>query len=146
MDKEQLIKPRYKVIADYPNSEWKIGEIIQMESFGYLPMQLRDDPIESWLTDFIDRGRKGNAMYPDWAFEPYPHLFKKLEWWEERELPQMPEYLKHGENGNVRKVVKWLFQYNHIIVEFEGGRQRILKDKWIPCNEKEYLEFQKVNI
>lgn len=84
MDKEKLLKPRFKVIADYPESKFAIGKTIRPN---------REDGVinESWVTP------DGNGY---WEFawikniEKYPAIFKKLEWWQEREEKDMPEYIK----------------------------------------------------
>src|SRR4051812_21904892 len=76
MTKENLLKPRFKVIASYPKSIYAVGDII------YLP-----DP---------------NWMYADETyckedfFEDYPAIFRKLEWWEERDMKDMPEYVSYN--------------------------------------------------
>ena len=68
---KELEKPRFKVIADYPRSIFKIDEIIDN---GY---------------EFIF-GDADGLKYSD-----FPHLFKKLNWWENRTEKEMPKYLKH---------------------------------------------------
>lgn len=60
MTTNELMAVRYKVIADYPKSNFKIGEILECE-------------------DMVTEAYLGNPMY-----KMYPHLFKKLEWWQER--------------------------------------------------------------
>jgi hypothetical protein len=79
MSKEELLKPRYKVIADYPGNPHKVNEILEVDSM------FEDD----------------NKTFPQ-----YPHLFCKLEWWEERKSEDMPEYMKDADNEIV-KVLKW---------------------------------------
>jgi hypothetical protein len=73
MTPEQLMQPRYKVIADYPKSIHPVGTIIDA----------------GWQSE--------DLLYCDWdgpRCRDFPHLFKKLEWWEEREEKDMPEYVK----------------------------------------------------
>lgn len=72
MSTEELLRPRYKVIAQYPFSPHPTGHIIK--------------------TAF------GNKY-----FDQYPHLFKKLEWWEQRDSEELPEYVKTPE-GKVRRL------------------------------------------
>jgi len=73
MTTEELLKPRYKVIADYPKSLYHVGDILNA----------------GWRSeDLIYCDHDG----PRWR--DYPHLFKKLEWWEDRKIEDMPEYLK----------------------------------------------------
>ena len=71
MTQEKLMQQRYKVIADWPymGEGYSIGKIIQIEG--------------------TDQFIKENNFY-----DKYPHLFKKLEWWEERGIENMPQYLR----------------------------------------------------
>ena len=64
MTVEELLMPRYKVIADYPGMDdsYEIGEVLK--------------PAYTGIVD------------------AYPHLFRKLNWWEERKVEDMPEYVK----------------------------------------------------
>lgn len=74
LTKEQLIAPRYKVIADWPKSIYPVGTIINAG------------------------GRSEDLLYCDFEgprCRDYPHLFRKLEWWEERKLEEMPEYVSY---------------------------------------------------
>ena len=88
MRPEELMKPRYKVIADYPGSGRSVGDIIT-------DTHAEQKPYE-WL--------KENA-------EKYPHLFKKLQWWHLREESQLPKYVGFKNEANafnwVHPVVKW---------------------------------------
>lgn len=67
---EELLKPRYKVVALWPNTEFKVGQIVT-DTYG-LALKFYDN---------------------------YPHLFKKLEWWEDRKPEEMPEYVKRNEDN-----------------------------------------------
>jgi hypothetical protein len=64
---EELLKPRFKVIADYPGAAYTIGHIYEGDLF--------DDTIIK--------------------LSQFPHLFKKMEWWEERK-PEEIEYIKRN--------------------------------------------------
>jgi len=88
MTPEELLMPRYKVIADYPNSLFKVGETLK----------------EGIVTkDYIFCDPDG----PRWS--QFPHLFRKLNWWEERKVEDMPEYVKSlaDDRGTVFKIQKW---------------------------------------
>lgn len=76
MTSQELLKPRYKVIADYPNNEFKVGTILDINSCKY-----------------EDDDNKGNIL---WKISDFPHLFKKLQWWEYRKIEDMPDYIKDG--------------------------------------------------
>lgn len=68
---EQLLQPRYKVIEEYPNSPFEIDDIF-----------------------FVNQDEE--YINPPIGIQPfkYPHLFKKLSWWEGRDIEDMPKYLK----------------------------------------------------
>ena len=72
---EKLLQPRYKVIADYPRNKYyenvEVGEII-----------------EAWHPNKILQDNRTGF------YGKYPHIFKELEWGEEREIEDMPMYLK----------------------------------------------------
>ena len=78
MTQEDLLKPRYEVIADYPDSEFTVGQILEVDIY---------NPDEDDCKIF-------------------PHLFHKLEWWEKRDIKDMPEYVK-DEDGEVWKVYEY---------------------------------------
>lgn len=94
MTPQDLLKPRYKVIADFPNNIFKVGDIlekIERTSIGKLP--------ENSFGKLIDE----TTGY-GWVIEPtkYPAIFKKLYWYQEREEKDLEEikYLKL-QNGKV---------------------------------------------
>lgn len=119
MTTEELLIPRYEVIADYPNNTFgKIGDIITPQSF-----ESEDD-------------------FYDWELDKYPHLFRSLHWAEKREIEELPEYVKVI-NGSVRKVISYDFKENTIIID-KGARLTLtsfLSNKF-PATLEEYLTFQ----
>lgn len=129
MTTEQLLIPRVLCIGgkdgepNYPGSPYKSGDILEVVDYFILIDDICSKLIYNEVT---------NA---------YPELFRPLPWWYGRTVEEMPLYLKCGENGKVRKVARY-FNWATMIVEFEGGRTRRLTDKWIPCTEAEYLEYQ----
>ena len=68
MKAEELMKPRFEVIADYPFPKnyiyVKVGGIVETKN-------------------------KKDIVY----FSQYPHLFRKLNWWEHRDIEDMPKRL-----------------------------------------------------
>jgi hypothetical protein len=82
MNTEELMKPRYKVIADYPRSDYKIGEIINCA--------------------------EEDAKH----FGTWPHLFSRLEWWQNRTIEELSgvkyvrvmKYRGYWREGDVVKV------------------------------------------
>jgi hypothetical protein len=97
MTKEELLIPRYKCIAPMPfdrDKLYNVGDIFT------------DDG------KVAVRNQHGDPVYPiDWA--TYPHLFKPLHWWEERELSELPEYIMFAKDyagfkdGQVFKTENW---------------------------------------
>lgn len=112
---EALLNPRYKVIADYPGNELKVGIVLT-------------------LTDGMWCDDEYEFTSPESYFKQYPHLYKPMAWWEEREVDEMPEYLSYisltlkdkfgDDETKTRKYViinswhmdnngKWYFNKNH---------------------------------
>lgn len=97
MTHKELLKPRYKATADYPNTGFKENEVF-VTVMGNSGKQC------------VHRNITYNeevAIYP----ADYPHLFKELEWWEERTAKDMPEYMKCKSSvhpkGIVWRVRQW---------------------------------------
>jgi len=62
MNAKELLNPRFEIIADFPGSPFKVGEI--------------------W-----------DATASIVNADDYPHLFRKLNWWENRKEEDMPKKL-----------------------------------------------------
>jgi len=90
VNKIDLMIPRYKVIADWPESIFKIGEVLVCVVDGEEGNQYA----------FGD-----NQYYENLYPHLYPHLFKPLQWWEEREEKDMPEYVKQVKGDKVFKLL-----------------------------------------
>lgn len=115
MTKEQLMQPRWKCIADYPQSIWKVGEI---------------------LTDFPELWAKANL-------EPFPNIFVRLQWWEDRQESEMPEYVKYC--GTILKVKKWTKNIEgEPSFTWEGEKMGLYAYSTLPATEEEYKQFKKL--
>lgn len=120
-----LLIPRWKVIADYPKSLYHVGDILN----------------GGWRSeDCIYCDTNG----PRWRH--YPHLFRKLEWWEERTKEELM-LVKH-----VKRIGKYHTGEIHTVASPEqDGRIwhvdneiefRFIKDSdLIPVTEEEYLTY-----
>jgi len=120
-----LMAPRYKVVADYPhmeNDQIEIGDIISPYGMGF--------------------------MYPEEVkkmYESFPHLFRKLNWWEERRPEEMPEYVKIVQPPYKGEVL-YLPDYergsnDH---EFVMNRDKLFMQHLAfcePATEQEYLDY-----
>ena len=94
MTPEQLLVPRIKCVTAFLGMEkqgWEVDESFEVY------------PVDDYL--FI-------LSLP----EKYPHNFKLLEWWEERDQDVMPQYVKRIDNGEVDKVDRYDFDTNSIYV------------------------------
>lgn len=130
MSVEELLKPRYKVIADYPGCTFSIGEICE--------------PLSK---DALYYSNKVSCEARNKMMSKYPHIFKPLAWYEERDVKDMPLYLKDN-FGEVFKVSK----YSDILPVFYTDAIET-KGKWkgsptpfnlkatVPATEQEYLTY-----
>ena len=97
MTAKELLKPRFKIIADYPGNDFgKIGTILNRDWTKFL----NDDETQS----------------PIWKISDYPHLFRKLNWWEERDVPEMPKKVssKFTEPNQIYLIEEWDFFYRYV--------------------------------
>lgn len=93
MTAEQLMQPRYEIIADAPLLKNKVGEIIT------------SDHLSGRITlNFLFAG------VADISPDSYPHIFKKLNWWEHRKEEEMPKKLickAIPNDTEIMEIVKW---------------------------------------
>ncbi len=111
MTVENLMMPRYKVIADYPGMDdsYEIGEVLK--------------PAYTGIVD------------------AYPHLFRKLNWWEERKVEDMPDYVKWDVGiyptwKKIMKVDKWNSNGS-----FDHENVTISVINCFPATEQQYNDY-----
>lgn len=131
---EQLMRPRYKVIADYPGSDYSIGEVLVLDDGG-------GESDEFYFCDEDGKHIEWEAFY-----KHYPHIFKPLEWWEERAPEEIPGYVKFAKEnsyGHFGEVIK----IDEIKIS-KGGFGIVCHDKgtwWatdcLPATESKYNEY-----
>jgi len=116
---KNLLNPRFEVIANYPKSIYKIGEIIDN---GY---------------EFIYCDTDG-LKYTD-----FPHLFKKLNWWENREEKEMPKYLKCDQFKEVYEIEYWDMKYLTGKIKGENAGCNLLQNVsgYLLATKKEYENY-----
>lgn len=125
---EELLKIRYKVIADYPeNKYFKIGDIL----------------IES---DHIPKGRFGKKITRHWASvnaHDYPHLFKPLFWWEDRKPEDMPEYVRVKDTCQIfqHTLINRRFEKNEICKIAEISQTASFQF-FLPATKEEFEEYE----
>lgn len=138
---KDLMKPRYEVIADYPNSVTPVNSVLTL--------------VNAETHKYLCNGQ-------DWCvyieLDKYPHLFRKLQWWEKRELSDMPEYVKRSydyapikrekvEKGEVLKALEWHTLAN-VTLFVDKPYKELNKAIWRnpavydPATESDYLNFQ----
>lgn len=81
MSVEELLKPRYEVIADYPNNIFFVGQLIIL------------DCVKSGKPCFDFAAFDGMEFYHESFFNEFPNLFKKMNWWEKRTLDELMSIL-----------------------------------------------------
>lgn len=134
---EELLKDRYKVIAPYPNSPYKVGDPVVFSNVGNsfhittTWVRLDGDFVESENWDSIQK------------LQEFPNIFKKLEWWEDRAIEDMPEYVKCIKTpdqkimpGDILKPV-----WNGIGGKTGGHYIFLYTNCFIPSTEAEYTNY-----
>lgn len=147
---DHLITPRFEVIADYPNNPHQIGDILQAPK-GCTSIH---QTTISYTDEFGDNVKQQNHCMVS-SFQSYPHLFRPLNWWEERTEEEMPRYLKF-DNDKLRlhnrnhfdyfKIDHWNMAALWAMIENGGGHCNLKKFTpsytYQPCSEEEYLANQ----
>lgn len=71
--------------------------------------------------------------------ENYPHLFRELEWWEDRDESDLPKYVKGMRSGFVQKVIS--YQINiptpTVLCDYSGSMP-VLLSNLVPATLEEY--------
>lgn len=92
MTKEELLRPRYKIIADYPDNKNKVGDIITIQTA---------------------KTKGAEELVCGW-YEKYPAIFERLPWWKGRKVEDMPPFLKEDDSlykrSEVVKVKEWMLE------------------------------------
>lgn len=137
---EMLLRPRYRVIADYPGCPFDVDEILvqDLNTVGEIFVNIHH----------VDHSRQDrNWIGPD-QIGKYPHLFQPLAWYQDREVADMPQYLKSGyEVYKVEHHFKMLShhddktiydQWSHFISTNGTSRNYIF---YLPATEAEYIQY-----
>ena len=81
MTAEQLMMPRFEILRDFPNNKLgKVGEILDGDRAEY--------------------PNNDESLDPIWRVSDFPHLFRKLNWWEHRKVEDMPKKVYHVDYPN----------------------------------------------
>lgn len=149
MSIEELLRPRFEVVADYPNNPWEVGTI-----FTY------DKDQAQILTDRFERGiyktirenspRIDSMVIAIGNIGKYPHIFKPCPWWQHRDIKDMPEYVKVPmgkkvfgiDNSDVFKVDTHFYnKHKDCFIAVQDGRAFVSEyNKFQPATQAEYEE------
>jgi hypothetical protein len=141
MNKEELLKPRYKKINNYPESPLSepVGTIYTLSN------ELAYDKYPIWYYKPYD------AVLGTWnrSFEHYPHLFRKLQWWEERKPEDMPEWISSiGKNLFAKVTNVFLFDIPERCMALfphlgeSGEEHECFYENYLPSDIEEYTAYQ----
>jgi hypothetical protein len=123
----ELMKPRYKVIGDYPGSPFKVGEVIYLDYNDNIPEL---NYIKQNDNDFP-------SIYYQHDFEKYPNLFSRIHW-TQRDIKLLPKYVRYNYTKEIYKVAT--YRGNGIVITETGVA---LAPSWVePATESEYTEFE----
>lgn len=153
MSIEELLNPRYKVIADWPGrSSSSLSEM----TIGYIAVvskEPRHPVTNNLLSDkLVWQSENGMKAVASGFFELYPHLFKKLEWWEDRAKEDLPMYLRDGDR--IWKLKAWTESFLDAFtpvneVDSEGDTEMSCNIAWffrknnmLPATEAEYNNYK----
>ena len=146
MTTEELLIQRYEVIAPAPCMLNEIGEILE-------PIKA-PHPIKELIGKYVIRfgGERGDFFtYPALEdMDAFPHIFKKLGWYERRKLEDLPMYVKYAKTGNVYRVCPELGWYAGsgcvYTLNRDGSRHSVSCDikkyNMLPSTEQEYKKFR----
>ena len=112
MTAKQLLLPRFEVIADYPNSIYNIGDVLELK-------EITNSKIFHNNENFL----VGNFFNQE-ELEKYPHLFKKLQWYEKRKEEEMPKKVIFNENPLEEYLIeKWdmIHLFGYIDIKQRSG-------------------------
>lgn len=133
LSKEELMKTRWMQIAGWPGMErdrFEVGLI------------LTDGGKE------CVRNQDGDPMVAI-SFNAYPHLFKRLKWWEERAESDMPEWISSiGKNLFAKVTNVFLFDINEMCMALfpqlgeNGEEHECFYKNYLPSTLEEYNSFQ----
>lgn len=132
-DIEQLLRPRVKVIAPWPEmGRWlaKVGDI------------LADPGGNKTVTN-----QDGDAV-PSFEWEAFPHLFEYLDWWEELSISDLPKYIKPNYERDFMKDDDWVYEANWVMEDsgpfhYIAAGRMIHAHNVLPATHADYINYNK---
>lgn len=143
MTPEELLKPRYKVIADWPGrSNSSLSEMV----IGYVALLSKEarHPVSNNLLSekLVWQSENGMRSVGVGFFDLYPHLFQPLHWWEDRNPEDLPKYLKSMDGKHIKQVIE--LTSNGFRVKEEKSRKGYRtcdNNRWLPATLEEYATY-----
>lgn len=129
---QELLKPRWIITADYSGCGYEVGTILEPDDLGELQNQ-RMGYQSTECRIMIDNAGA------------FPHLIRKLEWYEERD--DLPAYLKHKHEQRVVKVFEYKLYADCFRAEDQPNYPESLSN-WLPATLADYNTYvssQKIN-
>ena len=138
MTKEELLKPRYKVIADYPYCPYMIGSLVEDTATRFL--LTRTNCYDSFEMDIVEQ----DNYVTEETILKYPHLFKPLNWWEDLKPIEFPKYVK-SKHGGIFEVINWTTNPNTAQLGSIYAKEGFLFiEDLLPATKEEYDNQNKV--
>jgi hypothetical protein len=141
MTPEQLIAPRYEVIADYLGSNFNIGDVLSLNLID------QDERINKGVY-YCYHGAYGPLA--EFDLSPYPNIFKLLQWWEKRDFSLAGMYIRAGAKDSIHTCYKLLQKEDHPHMELWtmecGDREHCYPlngDNIVPIEQSEYNQYIK---
>lgn len=103
---EELLRPRYKVISDYPQPPFNE----ETDEHKFIEGDLLVQGNVNGIITFRRYGRLGHMSVgvPCIAHpEKYPKIFQPLPWWSDRKPEDMPKYLRWRTKDQILKIVRY---------------------------------------
>lgn len=123
---KDLLIPKFEVIADYPNCSFQKGSILER-----IPSATNN---HYSILPYIF----GNTIMFE-TLEKYPHLFRKMGWWESIKDEDFPKYCKVGLT---------IVNSEDICIDEKNNRIYAGQDEYwlnkctfMPATEKEYTDY-----
>jgi hypothetical protein len=122
----EFLKPRYKIIGDYPSNLLPVGTILELPKFD------NSFTDEFWMQ----------------MHDNYPNIYQKLKWYEERQPNEMPLFIKNKTAIPVTftKVDYWkvierkdLGSFVQLLIVVDGKEKDVNFWAIEPATEEEYL-------
>lgn len=140
MSVEDLMRDRYKVVANYPHSPYTIGDLVEISETGTSFHCTTTKDYDSFREDLVDQENYFSIL----RIIDFPDLFKKLFWWEERKESDMPQYVKSLINQKYYKVTSfYTFSFKGICNVPEELGIDYPWDNALPATEQDYLNQNK---